>query len=99
MNTQQGDQRLIDTVQALCLNMDEVELPKDNSISAEHHQNDEHEAQYQPMTDVESFGTKSFIFNAFYPTAEFCRSLPLHRLVLSSYRLSQAHATTHSFRT
>src|ERR1039458_3139807 len=89
MNTQQGDQRLVYTVQALCLNMDEVELPKDNSICAEHHQDDEHEARYQPVTDVESS----------YPTAEFCRSVPLHRLVLSSYRSSQAHATTHSFRT
>src|ERR1022692_341893 len=87
MNTQQGDQRLVYTVQALCLNMDEVELPKDNSICAEHHQDDEHEARYQPVTDVESS----------YPTAEFCRSVPLHRLVLSSYRSSQAHATTHSF--
>jgi hypothetical protein len=62
-----------------------VELPKDDSVSAEHHQDDEYEAQYQTGTYVESIGTKGFLFNAFYPTAEFCRSVTLHRF-LSSYR-------------
>jgi hypothetical protein len=62
-----------------------VELPKDDGISAEHHQDDECEAQYQTATYVEPIGVKSFLFNAFYPTAEFCRSVTLHWF-LSSYR-------------
>jgi hypothetical protein len=62
-----------------------VELRKDDSIGTEHHQDDECEARYQTGTNVESIRKKSFLLNAFYPTAEFFRSITLHRF-LSSYR-------------
>jgi hypothetical protein len=61
-------------------------LPKDEGISAEHYQDEDPEAQCHTGTDVESIGVKGLLFNPFYPTAEFCRSVTLHRLFLPNYR-------------
>jgi hypothetical protein len=61
MNTQHGNQFLINTAQTLCLRTDEVELPKDDRVSPQHQQNYEHEAQYQTGSNVKLTGPKEFL--------------------------------------
>ena len=54
MDAQHSDEALIVTIGALRLGPHDLELPKNDSIAANHRQNDEHETQRQSGTDIES---------------------------------------------
>src|SRR5271156_3106199 len=54
MYTQHRDQLLVVILQALCLELGNVELPQNYCVTRKHGKDDQHEAQHETWADVES---------------------------------------------
>ncbi len=71
MRLQNDDQLLVDTGQALGLQASLIELPKQDSVSQQHGEDDKEKAEGQTGTDVEAMEVKAFLASSFRPSGKF----------------------------
>jgi hypothetical protein len=71
MSQQHDNQLLVDSAQTFRLLPGPLELPKQDSVSQQHGQDNEAKTERQAGTDVEPMERRSLLANLFHPFSQF----------------------------